>query len=70
LCCGTPVIANGCDFASWNCSDFDLLPEVIHAALGTITSHGENLKQKCLFAARNFSLSNYNKQMEKIYANL
>jgi len=70
LCCGTPVIANGCEFATWNCDEVESLPDVIEGALYGISNNLENIQSDCISTATNFSLTKYNNQMEKVYANL
>lgn len=63
LSCGTPVIANGCEFATWNCNTME--PSNVAATIEKAIADIEAPVSSDVFA-----LSNYSKSMESIYAHL
>ncbi len=73
LCCGTPVIAaHGCEHATWTCKPDE--PESVAAsireAISQLSSNNGRVKQQVQKKTKCLSLSEYNKSMSVVYANL
>jgi len=73
LSCGTPVIAaRGCEFATWTCIPEELedVASIIQEAISQLSINRKGIKHQVKEVAKAFSLIEYNKEMEKIYADL